>query len=66
MNQIHLSPLVDQIQLAIGHISNTCLFQLCVVDYETVAQECSLTLAVEPRFPHRRMCSSVDGQYWYT
>jgi hypothetical protein len=24
MDQIHLSPLVDQIQLALGHISNTC------------------------------------------
>jgi hypothetical protein len=23
MDQIHLSPLVDQIQLALGHISNT-------------------------------------------
>jgi hypothetical protein len=24
MDQIHLSPLVDQIQLALGHISNNC------------------------------------------
>jgi hypothetical protein len=36
MDQIHLNPLVDQIQLALGHISNTTgvLGILCAAIYE--------------------------------
>jgi hypothetical protein len=36
MDQIHLSPLVDQIQLALGHISNSTLSVMTtqfLVDY---------------------------------
>jgi hypothetical protein len=36
-----------------------CLLQLRLVDHEAVAQECSLVFQAEPRFPHRRTCSSA-------
>jgi hypothetical protein len=46
MDQIHLSPLVDQIQLALGHISNTCVsLQLYVLQTSAFPENVAMFLA---------------------